>query len=243
MYTTTKTATTLGIGKPRLYKLMDKLKLDPVQDGRSKLITEDMLAILRQELGLSVTSNDTSTIENYAETICINTKTNGNDTRSAHNDTRTIEILEKQITHLQKMLEEERSLLRYEQEERKNEREERLNYQRMLGALQQSHQHLLQENQRLQVELLEAPKTEMQFESNQEEVAKAEEFKEVELPDTIIANSHSGHSWGIGLSIVGVVVVLFFAAITSQQGFQWLPSMQAKIAAVINNSDSNAGNP
>ena len=119
MYTTTKTAAILGIGKPRLYKLMDKLQLEPVQEGRSKLITEDMLATLCQELGVPEV---------------------GNDTTSTHNDTKTIDILEKQILHLQKMLDDERSLLLHEQEERKNEREERLNYQRMLGSLQQSHQ-------------------------------------------------------------------------------------------------------
>jgi hypothetical protein len=243
MYTTTKTAAILGIGKPRLYKLMDKLQLAPVQEGRSKLITEDMLATLCQKLGIPEVGNDTSTIEERAETICIDTKTKGNDARLAHNDTKTIDILEKQILHLQKMLDDERSLLLHEQEERKNEREERLNYQRMLGSLQQSHQHLLQENQRLQLELLEPPKTEVKFESNLAEVTEAEKFQEEELPDPILANSiKSGSSWGIGLSVVGIVAVLFLAAITTGQGSQWLPSVQEKIAAALDNNGSNAAN-
>ena len=243
MYTTTKTAAILGIGKPRLYKLMGKLQLAPVQEGRSKLITEDMLATLCQELGVPEVGNDINTIEDRAETICIDTKTKGNDTRSIHNDTKTIDILEKQILHLQKMLDDERSLLLHEQEERKNEREERLNYQRMLGSLQQSHQHLLQENQRLQLELLEPPKTEVKFESNQEEVTEVEKSQEEELQGPLVASSiKSGSSWGIGLSVVGIVAVLFLAAITTGQGSQWLPSVQEKIAAALENNGSNAAN-
>ena len=46
----------------------------------------------------------------------------------------------------------------HEQDERKAERQERENYQQMLAALQQNNQKLLQENNRLQLELLEAPK-------------------------------------------------------------------------------------
>ena len=138
-----------------------------------------------------------------------------------------------EIAHLKQLLAEEK-------EER---REKRTNYQAMLGTLQQNNQKLLQENQRLQLELLEAPKTELKFESNLEEVTEAEDFQKEELPDPILANSSkSGGSWGIGLSVVGIVAVLFFATITTGQGLQWLPSVQERIAAALNNNGLNAGN-
>ena len=93
------------------------------------------------------------------------------------------------------------------------------------------------------MELLEPPKTEVQFESNLEEVTEAEKSQEEELPDPIVASSiKSGSSWGIGLSVVGIVAVLFLAAITTGQGSQWLPSVQERIAAALNNNGPNAGN-
>ena len=100
----------------------------------------------------------------------------------------------------------------------------------------------VQDNQRLQLELLEAPKTEMKFESNLEQVAQVEETEKDELPSPIVANSKFGTSWGIGLSVVGIVAVLFFTAITTGQGAQWLPLMQEKIAAALKNNVPNAGN-
>ena len=64
MLTTTKTADLLGIGKPRLYKIMGKRGLEPVEQGRSKLITPEMLEIIQNELGAQVVSNDAESIQN-----------------------------------------------------------------------------------------------------------------------------------------------------------------------------------
>ena len=71
MLTTTKTAALLGIGKPRLYKLIDKLGVEPVEQGRSKLITPEMLEIIQNELGAQVVSNDAESIQNDAASFWI----------------------------------------------------------------------------------------------------------------------------------------------------------------------------
>ena len=62
MLTTTKTAALLVIVKPRLFKLMDMLGLDPVEQGRSKLITSEMLEIILNELGAQIVDNDAESI-------------------------------------------------------------------------------------------------------------------------------------------------------------------------------------
>ena len=224
MLTTTKTAALLGIGKPRLYKLIDKLGLEPVEQGRSKLITAEMLEIIRNELGAQVVSNDTESIRN---------------------DSRTMEVLEKQVTHLQKMLEDERALLLHEQDERKAERQERENYQQMLAALQQNNQKLLQENNRLQLELLEAPKhSKFDVDSAADDVQDS-----VDISTTAPAAStaqpmeytpRSTSSWGLGIGLGAVAAAIIFYVLTSDQGAKFFPNIQQKLVGALHLSDSGS---
>ena len=238
MLTTTKTAALLGIGKPRLYKLIDKLGLDPVEQGRSKLITAEMLEIIRNELGAQIVNNDTESIQNDAASL-------RNDTESIRNDSRTMEVLEKQVAHLQKMLDDERALLLHEQDERKAERQERENYQQMLAALQQNNQKLLQENNRLQLELLEAPKhSKFDVDSAADDV---ENSVEVSTPTTAASTAQSMEytprstsSWGLGIGLGAVAAAIIFYVLTSDQGAKFFPNIQQKLVGVLHLSDTNS---
>ena len=239
MLTTTKTAALLGIGKPRLYKLMDKLGLDPVEQGRSKLITSEMLEVIQNELGAQVVSNDAESIQNDAASL-------RNDTESIRNDSRTMEVLEKQVTHLQKMLEDERALLLHEQDERKAERQERENYQQMLAALQQNNQKLLQENNRLQLELLEAPK-QSKFDVDSS-AADVEDSVDISTPTPAASTAQSMEyvprggrsSWGLGIGLGALAAAIIFYVLTSDQGAKIFPKIQQKLVGVLHLSDTNS---
>ena len=242
MLTTTKTAALLGIGKPRLYKIMDKLGLEPVEQGRSKLITPEMLEIIQNELGAQVVSNDAESIQNDAASL-------RNDTESIRNDSRTMEVLEKQVTHLQKMLDDERALLLHEQDERKAERQERENYQQMLAALQQNNQKLLQENNRLQLELLEAPKyskfdvdsaaadVEDSVDLNPQTPTKAQSQQPVE---PVNYAPKSGSSWGLGIGLGAVAAAIIFYVLTSDQGAKLFPNIQQKLVGALHLTDTTS---
>ena len=230
----------LKIGRIKLFDYLEKLGIEPAVVGNAKQISVDhveriCLAIEKDSTPLEIKAEQSQTrLTNKAEQS--QTRLTNKAEHVSQSSSDLFEQMSNEIVHLKQLLAEEKS-------ERKEERVERTNYQAMLAGLQQQNQRLLQENQRLQLELLEPPKTEVKFESNLEEVTEAEKFQEEELPDPILANSRkSGSSWGIGLSVVGIVAVLFLAAITTGQGSQWLPSVQEKIAAALNNNGPNAGN-
>ena len=230
MLTTTKTAALLGIGKPRLYKLIDKLGLEPVEQGRSKLITAEMLEIIRNELGAQVVSNDAGSIQN--------------DTESIRNDSRTMEVLEKQVTHLQKMLEDERALLLHEQDERKAERQERENYQQMLAALQQNNQKLLQENNRLQLELLEAP-NQSKFDVDSA-AADVEDSVDISTPTPATPTAQlteytpRSSSWGLGIGLGAVAAAIIFYVLVGDQGAKFFPKIQQKLVGALHLKDTTS---
>ena len=238
MFTTTKTAALLGIGKPRLYKIIDKLGLEPVEQGRSKIITPEMLEIIQNELGAQVVSNDAESIQNDAASL-------RNDTESIRNDSRTMEVLEKQVTHLQKMLDDERALLLHEQDERKAERQERENYQQMLAALQQNNQKLLQENNRLQLELLEAP-NQSKFDVDSA-AADVEDSVDISPPTPAASTAQpmehtprSTSSWGLGIGLGAVAAAIIFYVLISDQGAKFFPNIQQKLVGALHLSDTNS---
>ena len=237
MLTTTKTAALLGIGKPRLYKLIDKLGLEPVEQGRSKLITGEMLEIIRNELGAQVVNNDTESIQNDAASL-------RNDMESICNDSRTMGVLEKQVTHLQKMLEDERALLLHEQDERKAERQERENYQQMLAALQQNNQKLLQENNRLQLELLEAPKY-SKFDVDSA-AADVEDPADISTPAPVTPTvqpteyTPRSSSWGLGIGLGAVAAAIIFYVLVGDQGAKFFPKIQQKLVGALHLTDTTS---
>ena len=218
----------LKIGRIKLFDYLEKLGIEPAVVGNAKQVSVDHVESIRLAI-----EKDSTPLEIKAEQS--QTRLTSETKHISQSNPKLFEQMSNEIAHLKQLLAEEK-------EERREERTERTNYQAMLGALQQNNQKLLQENQRLQLELLEPPKTEVKFESNQEEVTEAEESKKEEPLDPIIASSKFGTNWGIGLSVMGIVAVLFIAAITTGQGSQWLPSVQEKIAAALNNNGPNAAN-
>ena len=129
-----------------------------------------------------------------------------------------------------------RDRLENEQSERKAERSERETYQQLLGALQQNNQKLLQENNRLQLEMLDSPaRQDVHFEPRKEEDSSPvtpEVFEVEDTPPVTVTNRGSSRFFGVGLSVAAILAVLFYAAITN--GGEWLSSsLEQKISAVL----------
>ena len=109
----------------------------------------------------------------------------------------------------------------------------------MLGVFQQNNQKLLQDNNRLQLEMLEAPKRqEVHFKSKDKEeettaTTTPQEFKVENIsPETIPNRNSRGSLIGLGLSVAVIVGVLSYGAIT--RGVNWLSdSLDKRISAAL----------
>lgn len=238
MQSLTKVAHHLKIGKARLYVTIDELGIKPKPIGNRKMLTPEQVELIRSSIHPeSETDSETESksVQTEFESVTFGTETESapfqdtNRTESSHqqhrsesapnSDSKLIAVLENRIEHLERLLD-------HEQAERQAERNERANYQTMLAALQQNNQKLLQENNRLQLEMLEAPRRqEVRFESKEqeEETATPQEFKVEDIPPETIANRNSrsgSRAFGVGLSVAAIIGVLFYAAIT--QGGDWL---------------------
>ena len=238
MQSLTKVAHHLKIGKARLYVTIDELGIKPKPIGNRKMLTPEQIELIRSSIHPeSETDSETESksVQTELESVTFGTETESapfqdtNRTESSHqqhrsesapnSDSKLIAVLENRIEHLERLLD-------HEQAERQAERNERANYQTMLAALQQNNQKLLQENNRLQLEMLEAPRRqEVRFESKEqeEETATPQEFKVEDIPPETIANRNSrsgSRAFGVGLSVAAIIGVLFYAAIT--QGGDWL---------------------
>jgi hypothetical protein len=238
MQSLTKVAHHLKIGKARLYLTIDELGIKPRPIGNRKMLTPEQIELIRSSIHPeSETDSETESksVQTELESVTFGTETESapfqdtNRTEPSHqqhrsesapnSDSKLIAVLENRIEHLERLLD-------HEQAERQAERNERANYQTMLAALQQNNQKLLQENNRLQLEMLEAPRRqEVRFESKEqeEETATPQEFKVEDIPPETIANRNSrsgSRAFGVGLSVAAIIGVLFYAAIT--QGGDWL---------------------
>ena len=238
MQSLTKVAHHLKIGKARLYLTIDELGIKPKPIGNRKMLTPEQVELIRSSIHPeSETDSETESksVQTEFESVTFGTETESapfqdtNRTESSHqqhrsesapnSDSKLIAVLENRIEHLERLLD-------HEQAERQAERNERANYQTMLAALQQNNQKLLQENNRLQLEMLEAPRRqEVRFESKEqeEETATPQELKVEDIPPETIANRNSrsgSRAFGVGLSVAAIIGVLFYAAIT--QGGDWL---------------------
>ena len=258
MQSLTKVAHHLKIGKARLYLTIDELGIKPKPIGNRKMLTPEQVELIRSSIHPeSETDSETESksVQTEFESVTFGTEAESapfqdtNRTESSHqqhrsesapnSDSKLIAVLENRIEHLERLLD-------HEQAERQAERNERANYQTMLAALQQNNQKLLQENNRLQLEMLEAPRRqEVRFESKEqeEETATPQEFKVEDIPPETIANRNSrsgSRAFGVGLSVAAIIGVLFYAAIT--QGGDWLSdSLERGISTAlkVNGTDSD----
>ena len=238
MQSLTKVAHHLKIGKARLYVTIDELGIKPRPIGNRKMLTPEQVELIRSSIHPELetgSETESKSVQTEFESVTFGTETESapfqdtNRTEPSHqqhrsesapnSDSKLIAVLENRIEHLERLLD-------HEQAERQAERNERANYQTMLAALQQNNQKLLQENNRLQLEMLEAPRRqEVRFESKEqeEETATPQEFKVEDIPPETIANRNSrsgSRAFGVGLSVAAIIGVLFYAAIT--QGGDWL---------------------
>ena len=253
MQSLTKVAHHLKIGKARLYVTIDELGIKPRPIGNRKMLTPEQIELIRSSIHPeSETDSETESksVQNEFESVEFGTRTesaqfqDANRTESNHqqhrsesvnnSDSKLIAALETRIQHLERLLD-------HEQAERQAERDERTNYQTMLAALQQNNQKLLQENNRLQLEMFEAPRRqEVHFESKDKEeettaTVTPKELKVEDIPPETIANRNSrsgSRVFGVGLSVAAIIGVLFYAAIT--QGGDWLSgSLERGISAAL----------
>ena len=251
MQSLTKVAHHLKIGKARLYVTIDELGIKPRPIGNRKMLTPEQIELIRSSIHPeSETDSETESksVQTDFESAKFGTETesapfqDATRTESNHqqhrsesapnSDSKLIAALETRIQHLERLLD-------HEQAERQAERDERANYQTMLGVLQQNNQKLLQDNNRLQLEMLEAPRRqEVHFESKDKEeettaTVTPQEFKAEDISPETIPNRNSRSSLiGLGLSVVVIVGVLSYGAIT--KGGNWLSdSLDKRISEAL----------
>ena len=249
MQSLTKVAQHLKIGKARLYSTIDELGIEPKPIGNRKMLSPEQIERIRSSLyPESDTDSETElkSVQTEFESaeFCTGADSapfqNTNSTEAVqhqyrsesatNSDLKLITALETRIQHLERLLD-------HEQAERQAERAERSNYQTMLGALQQNNQKLLQENNRLQLEMLDSPaRQEVHFESKDKEeetTVTPQEFKAEDIsPETIPNRNSRGSLIGLGLSVAVIVGVLSYGAIT--KGGNWLSdSLDKRISAAL----------
>jgi hypothetical protein len=138
--------------------------------------------------------------------------------------------------------------LHHEQDERKAERQERENYQQMLAALQQNNQKLLQENNRLQMELLEAPRSSsFDVDAAASDVEDSVDInsshptqQQAPQPAEPVNHAPRGNSWGLGLGLGAVAAAIIFYVLVGDQGAKFFPNIQQKLVGALHLGDTNS---
>ena len=226
----------LKCGKAKLYRILAELEIQPTLKGTSKLISEEDFLRIKEafEVDGPYPSGDTPYQTPTATTAQQSPKQRNNNGTTAENA--VVEGLQAQIDLLKGQVTQLSGLLENEQSERKAERSERETYQQLLGALQQNNQKLLQENNRLQLEMLDSPaRQDVHFEPRKEEDSSPvtpEAFEVEDTPPVTVTSRSSSRFFGVGLSVAAILAVLFYAAITN--GGEWLSStLEQKISSAL----------
>ncbi len=227
MQSISEAAAHLQVGKSRLYALLKDHRIEPRKNGRRKELSDDQVEKLVQIIAAGEPPPEREPEVTGAEqSFSGNTTTTGNPTAML--------LVEELRSQNQVLLEQ----LRHEQDERKAERQERENYQQMLAALQQNNQRLLQENHRMQLELLEAPKP-SRFEMEDAEAEVEESVEAIPSPEPVVAaepvnyTPSRGSSWGLGLGLGAVAAAIIFYALISDQGAKFFPNIQQKLVGAL----------
>ena len=224
MQSISEAAAHLQVGKSRLYALLKDHRIEPRKNGRRKELSDDQVEQLVQIIAAGEPPP-----ERESEAGTAPSSSGG----QLAEDPTAMLLVEELRGQNQVLLEQ----LRHEQDERKAERQERENYQQMLAALQQNNQRLLQENHRMQLELLEAPKP-SRFEMEDAE-AEVEESVEVNpSSEPVVAAEPVNYapaksSWGLGLGLGAVAAAIIFYVLTSDQGAKFFPNIQQKLVGAL----------
>ena len=225
MQSISEAAAHLQVGKSRLYALLKDHRIEPRKNGRRKELSDDQVEQLVQIIAAGEPPP-----EREPEAGTAPSSSGG---PQLAEDPTAMLLVEELRGQNQVLLEQ----LRHEQDERKAERQERENYQQMLAALQQNNQRLLQENHRMQLELLEAPKP-SRFEMEDAE-AEVEESVEVNpSSEPVVAAEPVNYapaksSWGLGLGLGAVAAASIFYVLTSDQGAKFFPNIQQKLVGAL----------
>ena len=225
MQSISEAAAHLQVGKSRLYALLKDHRIEPRKNGRRKELSDDQVEQLVQIIAAGEPPP-----EREPEAGTAPSSSGGSQLAE---DPTAMLLVEELRGQNQVLLEQ----LRHEQDERKAERQERENYQQMLAALQQNNQRLLQENHRMQLELLEAPKP-SRFEMEDAE-AEVEESVEVNpSSEPVVAAEPVNYapaksSWVLGLGLGAVATAIIFYVLTSDQGAKFFPNIQQKLVGAL----------
>ena len=225
MQSISEAAAHLQVGKSRLYNLLKDYRIEPRKNGRRKELSDDQVEQLVQIIAAGEPPPEREPEAGIAPS-------SSGGPQLAEDPTAML-LVEELRGQNQVLLEQ----LRHEQDERKAERQERENYQQMLAALQQNNQRLLQENHRMQLELLEAPKP-SRFEMEDAE-AEVEESVEVNpSSEPVVAAEPVNYapaksSWGLGLGLGAVAAAIIFYVLTSDQGAKFFPNIQQKLVGAL----------
>ena len=177
----------LHIGKPRLYRLMEKHEVFPVPDGHRKVLTEEQIEVLKQ----AIESSHTKVAATLADTgdepgISLDQTSNEPDrTVQTSKDKTTLEPIRELLQSKNEQIQQLQKIIELEQQERK-EKDQR--HDEVLREFNQSTERfqamLLQlqtKNNELNQKLLEAPK------EGREMHTSKETFKDVERE--VVANT------------------------------------------------------
>ena len=224
MRTITAAARELRVGKTRLYSLLTETGVEPLQQGKSRMIDDAQLQILQNAIhpALDLKDDPERPAELTGRPEEREKRSSGPSESSTERSEPYKELVQRmssEIDHLRELLTSERADRQKREDEVSTERQ---NYQQMLMLVQKDVQNLRQENDRLK--LLEHTKPATTESIHKEEVYSrppAEEFKVEDIPPETIANRNSrGSLVGFGLSVAVIVGVLSYGAIT--KGGEWL---------------------
>ena len=227
MITLTQLTQDLQIGKSKLYRLMKELEINPHQDGRRRLLDEEQFEKIQQAISKEDRTPTTKSRKSKVD----------------QESTQQIIALQEELLSLKKQVEEltlEKSelLKTLELEKKISQRTEQ-----MIGTLSNDIQTLRKEVEGLLLHN-SAPSrvnTDIPTPSPADHVTPQEmEVIQQGLSEPIPQESEKEKGgFGIGLSVIAACAFLFWLAITSEEGSQWLPSMQEKVTKALQISASD----
>jgi hypothetical protein len=224
MITLTQLTQDLHIGKSKLYRLMTELEITPHQDGRRRLLDQDQF----QRIQKAVSSKEKSASHQKVR------KTQVSVTHQINASQVEVLSLKKRVELL--TLEKSDLLKTLELEKQISQRTEQ-----MIGSLSEDIQTLRREVEGLLLHNSAPNKSNADIPTPSPiDHVTPQEMEVIQLDmNEPTRRDKEKSSFGIGLSVIAACVFLFWLAITSEEGSQWLPSMQERVTKALQISESS----
>ena len=228
MITLTQLTQDLQIGKSKLYRLMKELEINPHQDGRRRLLDQEQFQKIQQAISSQEDSTPTAKIRK---------------SKVDPESTQQIIALQEELLSLKRQVEEltlEKSelLKTLELEKQISQRTEQ-----MIGTLSNDIQTLRKEVEGLLLHNSAPSRVNVDIPTpSPADRVTPQEMGVIQqgLNEPIHQKSEKEKGgFGIGLSVIAACAFLFWLAITSEEGSQWLPSMQEKVTKALQISASD----